>query len=213
MPHIFVVGDSISMHYGPHLAEALGAGFVLARKTGDEAPVRALQGPVRDANGGDSTAVCGWLEAMVASGWCPDLLLLNCGLHDIKTDPVTGAKQVPLDRYRQNLQHIVQLLTSAGIETIWMRTTPVDDATHNANTNRSFFRYAVDVDAYNAVADAVTAAARVTILDLFSFSVSLGLPEAFCDHVHYTESARQRQGVFIAGFVRDYLADHGGRQS
>jgi hypothetical protein len=31
-----------------------------------------------------------------AGGLLADTLLLNCGLHDIKTDLKTGAKQVPL---------------------------------------------------------------------------------------------------------------------
>jgi hypothetical protein len=63
------------------------------------------------------------------------ILLLNCGLHDLRTDPVTGAKQVTLDKYRDNLRELGSLSqTAAGAgEVVWLRITPVVDAVHNAH--------------------------------------------------------------------------------
>ena len=72
-----------------------------------------------------------------------DLLLLNCGLHDIKTDPSTGEQQVPLVQYQKNLQQIVALLQETSVELVWMRTTPCDESVHN-HPDMKFHRFAAD---------------------------------------------------------------------
>ena len=76
---------------------------------------------------------------------------MNCGLHDIKTDIHSGAKQVTLDQYKENLGEIKQLLAAHGIPVIWVRTTPIVDERHNTSQS-SFCRYDQDVVAYNAAA-------------------------------------------------------------
>jgi len=200
-PSLFVIGDSISMHYGPHLERMLAGRFAYARKTGQEPEVAGAPPPVTEPNGGDSAAVLAWLEAMLAGGrFRPDVLLINCGLHDIKTDFATGAKQVPLEAYRRNLRRIVSLLAEAGLRAVWVRTTPVDDATHNSRAG--FGRYAADQRAYNAAADEVMSAAGVPLADLDGFTASLGGPaELYCDHVHFHEPIRRLQAAFLAGWL------------
>jgi hypothetical protein len=115
----------------------------------------------------------------------------------MKTDPHSGAKQVPLAQYRENLTSIVSLVATMGTRLIWVRTTPVDDEQHNSRS-KEFYRYALDVTAYNAVADEIMAAAGVPMIDLFAFTRSLG-DGVFCDHVHYIEPVRKLQAAFIAG--------------
>jgi len=122
---------------------------------------------------------------------------VNCGLHDIKTNPATGAKQVPLDQYRTNLRAIVALL---GAKLIWIRTTPCDERVHNARPGMEFFRYAADGLTYNQAADEIMAAADVPVIDLYTFTVNLG-PELYCDHVHFHEAIREKQAAFIAGWL------------
>jgi len=205
LPKVYVIGDSISMHYGPYLERDLRGLWRYARKEGQEEALLNLDLPqgalaTQGANGGDSSRVLAFLEAKLRQGGLDcDLLLVNCGLHDIKTDPRTGAKQVPLEAYRRNLQRIVGLARGAGLAMAWVRTTPCDEAVHNARNNE-FHRFSADGRAYNAVADEVMAAAAVPSIDLYTFTLNLG-PDLYCDHVHFHEHIRQQQAAYIAGWL------------
>ena len=149
------------------------------------------------ANGGDSALVLRYLDACRARDCHWDVLLANCGLHDLRTDPQTGAKQVEPESYRRNLQAIVdvgRLLTGC---LLWVRTTPVTDSIHNSRS-RAFHRFAADVDGYNEIADGVMRARGVATIDLCRFTRNLG-DGIVIDHVHYAEEARRLQAAFIAG--------------
>lgn len=202
-PRLYVIGDSISMQYGPYLEQYLAGRFTYARKTAEAEARLNLPAPQGD-NGGDSSAVLAFLAGLVATGaLAADLLLVNCGLHDIKTDPASGRKQVGIDDYRRNLEGIVAQARNAAVPLVWVRTTPCDEAVHNTRPGMTFHRFAADCAAYNAVADEVMAAAGVPTIDLHSFTASLG-GEVYCDHVHFHEAVREKQGAYIAGWVDAY---------
>ncbi|MFP4052693.1 MAG: SGNH/GDSL hydrolase family protein [Phycisphaerae bacterium] len=200
-PNVFVLGDSISLQFGPYLQELLAGRYGYARRTGEEEALGDLDHPA-GANGGDSPRVLAYLQALKAEGtWRPDLLLLNCGLHDLKVLTDSGEKQVPPELYRRNLEQIAALLREADVPTVWLRTTPVCDEIHNRG-ERSFYRYASDVAEYNAIADAVMKAAGNPIVDLHGFTESLGEPEeVFCDHVHFVDDVRRMQAAYLAGVI------------
>jgi lysophospholipase L1-like esterase len=205
LPRLFVVGDSISMQYGPYLERFCAGSFSYARKTGDEG-FADLDNPT-GANGGDSAMVRDYLEHYVRAGGPPaDYLLVNCGLHDLKTHPETGAKQIPIGAYEENLVRIVALCGSrdgspGNPRLLWTRTTPVVDEIHNSR-QKEFRRYSADVARYNATADAVMHGYQVPTIDLHSFTERLGPPEKlFIDHVHFSETVRQAQAAYIAGYV------------
>lgn len=198
LPRLFVLGDSISMHYGPFLESALRGVFTYARKTGQE-PQLAGTDVRSDANGGNSAAVLGWLRAMAAGGGVPaDLLLLNCGLHDLKIDATTGGPTIPLDDYRRNLLAILEILRGMKLDAAWVRITPVDDALHLAR--KKFARRQQEVLAYNAVADEVMRAGGVPACDLFTFTTNLGAGVTG-DGVHFLDPVREKQAAFIAGWL------------
>lgn len=199
LPQLFVIGDSISMHYGPYLETMLAGRYRYARKTGQEPEAAALG---QDANGGTSRAVRAWLEAMLASGnFAPDVLLINCGLHDIVIDATTKTYRVSISEYEANLNAIFDRLRWTAITPIWMRTTAVVDEIHNA-PGRQLERHDVDHRAYAEVADRVVAAAGIASIDLCGFSESLGTPESvFCDHVHFHDAVRRLQAAHLAGYV------------
>lgn len=210
MKRVYVVGDSISMHYGPYLAQALQGLMAYERKSEEEA-VGLLLNPAQGANGGDSSMVLAFLKAKLASERLEaDVVVLNCGLWDLRTDPETGQKQIDLDPYRANLDAILGLLEAADIPVVWVRTTPCDEAVHNTG-NIAFYRYATDVDLYNAAADTVMAAHGVPEIDLFTFTTNLG-PDLYCDHVHFNEPVRAQQGAFIAGWLAAWSTGGGGPQ-
>ena len=201
LQRIYIIGDSISIQYGPYLQQYLNGFMDYARKDGEAEALLNLDRP-QGANGGDSSMVLDFLQAAAATRSIrADILLLNCGLHDIKTDPVRGTKQVSLDAYTRNLQAMVPIVQQTlGIKLAWIRTTPCDEKVHNASAQMAFHRYAADCLAYNAAADAVMAAAGVPMIDLHTFTLNLA-PDLYCDHVHFTDPVRRLQAAFIAGWL------------
>ncbi|QDK81924.1 SGNH/GDSL hydrolase family protein [Spirosoma sp. KCTC 42546] len=203
LPKLYVIGDSISMRYGPFLEKYVQGVWQYDRKSDDGQAAKNLDVPV-GANGGDSRMVLEYLKLKAPDkSFQPDVLLLNCGLHDIKRNPETNAIQVDSASYRKNLEAIYQLLHKRNIRLVWMRTTSVEDERHNTRS-KAFKRYARDLDAYNAIADDVMRKHGVSIIDLYTFTRSLG-SEHFVDHVHYDDSAMQLQAGYIAGFLQGLL--------
>lgn len=201
---IFVLGDSISIQYGPFLQHAL-AGFAdVSRKSGLEEALQDLN-RAQGANGGDSRDCRKYLQDMLRSGsFHPDLLLLNCGLHDIKCQTNARQTQVPPAEYRSNLQAILQLLRDGGIPLAWIRTTPVDEAKHNVSTE-GIWRWSADVDRYNAIADDVMRQATIPMIDLHTFTAGFG-PQPTTDGRHFPEPIQRLQAAFLAGWAQGYFA-------
>lgn len=198
LPLVYVIGDSISIQYGPYLEQALAGRFRYDRKSGEAEALLNLDVPM-GANAGDSSRVLDFLQACLQGGqFHPDVLLLNCGLHDIKRHLTHGTCQVPLASYRDNLREVVGLCRHARIRLVWVRCTPVVDEIHNTPTSL-FHRHAGDLAAYNACADDVMKEAGIPVIDLHAFTRGLGNDaEIFCDHVHFSEPVRLKQGTFLA---------------
>ncbi len=198
-PLIYVVGDSISIHYGSALERALRGFCRYDRKSGQSEALLNLDDPM-GANAGDSRRTLAYLEARFATGdFSPTVLLLNCGLHDIKRELGSKTLQVPLDEYRRNLEQIVGLCREQKTSLVWVRTTPVSEVIHN-RPNATFHRFCVDVDTFNTCADTAMAEANVPVIDLFAFTRNRGDDEEmYCDHVHFRNTVREAQGTFIAG--------------
>ena len=93
LPLIVLIGDSIRMGYQDHVASQLaGRAEVWVPKE----------------NGGDSRNVFAHLDQWVFSRQ-PDLVHVNCGLHDLKR--AFGAESaVPLAEYGRNVRQILQRL-------------------------------------------------------------------------------------------------------
>lgn len=203
MREVFVLGDSISMHYGPFLKAMLEGVFRYDRKGGAGESLIDLEKPA-GANGGDSSVVLAYLQWLRDGGRKLDILLVNCGLHDIRTDPLSGAKQIPPDKYFLNLERIINLSLSLSNQMIWIRTTDAQEHIHNER-ERTVHRFHADVAAYNEMADKVMKSRGIPIIDLYRFTRTFG-EEAFCDHVHYAEPVRRQQAAFLAGYIEGRFA-------
>ncbi|HEX8834101.1 MAG TPA: SGNH/GDSL hydrolase family protein [Abditibacteriaceae bacterium] len=196
LPHIFVVGDSISMAYGPYLQRYTAGRFAYARK-GDKIGDIELPHAEHDANGGDSRTVLSYLRALHEAGFRTDYLLLNCGLHDIKREPGTNALQVPPEEYLDNLKAIFPLVIEMALQPVWVRTIPVDEALHTAE-EKGFLRFLADVEEYNRIADETMYAANIPVLDLYSFTQNLG-ENLSPGGVHFSDEVAAQQAAFLAG--------------
>ena len=198
LPKVFVLGSSQTIQFGPYLEKELDGRFRYDRKrdSGGERAEDNLDIP-QGASGGDSSMVLAYLrQRRLHDPIDADILLLQCGLHDIKTDPATGRKQVSIDRFESNLREALKEASLLGLKVVWLRITPVVDEIHNVRSN-SFHRFAADAAAYNAVADRITREAGTAVIDMSPLCESL-IPEAFIDHIHYDHPTRQAQARFIA---------------
>jgi len=203
---IYSVGDSISVQYGEYLGGMLGEKFQVMRRSGDREAQENLNIP-KGSNSGDSNRVLEYLKARTGIGdFRPDLLIFNCGLHDVKRMTSDGGAQVPIAAYRANLEELATQLKLYGIPAAWIRTTHSNDLIHNKNPALGFFRFSADVEAYNHVADEVMKVADIPVIDLAGFTKGLGTDEElFCDHVHFQENVRRLQAAFLAGWIQSYF--------
>lgn len=198
LPGVFVLGASLTIQFGPYLEKELEGRFRYDRKrdSGGERAEDNLDIP-QGASGGDSSMVLSYLQKRrLHDPIDADILLLSCGLHDIKTDPVTGQKQVPIDQFENNLREALKEAALMGLKVVWLRLTPFIEEIHNARS-KSFHRFSADADAYNAIADQVMRESGTTVIDMNPLFESL-LPQSLIDHIHCDHPARQTQARFIA---------------
>src|SRR5438270_696217 len=90
-PKVVLIGDSIRLGYAPGVAARL-AGKAVVVSPPD--------------NGGDSGNVLAHLDEWVVREQ-PDVVHLNCGLHDLKRPRAGGGHQVEPEAYAENLRQIV----------------------------------------------------------------------------------------------------------
>ena len=115
LPKVVLIGDSIRLGYGARVAERL---------RGEAVVISAPE------NGGDSGNVLAHLDEWVIRQK-PDVVHLNCGLHDLKRFKTDGHHQVELDRYAENLRQIVARIregTDAAL--VFAETTPILNERH-----------------------------------------------------------------------------------
>ena len=115
LPRMVLVGDSIRLGYAPGVA---------ARLAGKAVVISPAE------NGGDSANVLTHLNEWVLRQK-PDVVHLNCGLHDLKRAKKDGHHQIEMDRYADNLRRIVARIregTDAAL--VFADTTPILDDRH-----------------------------------------------------------------------------------
>lgn len=199
LPELFVIGDSISIHYGTYLEKYLYELVKYDRKRSE-----IIEGIKFGQNGGDSNQVLDYLRLKFdKKSFTPDYMLLNCGLHDIKRRAPNFELQVSPKKYNDNLNEIFEIVKRKEVIPIWIRTTPVVDSIHNARVD-SFKRYASDLQTYNKIADEICTQKKITIIDLFHFTQHLG-KDQYIDNVHFNEKSRAMQAAYIAGFIQSFI--------
>ncbi len=195
-PKVFVIGDSISIYYGPYLKNSLKGFFSYDRKKDKGEALKNLDNPV-GANGGDSGMVLAYLKELVKDkDFKTDYLLVNCGLHDIKRKSPRGNPQVNLIKYKSNLSEIIYFSKVMDVKLIWVNSTPVADSIHNRRV--PFYRFNQDLINYNKAADSIMLESKIPVIDLYSFTEKY-IPQAYIDHIHYKKDIRGKQADFIAG--------------
>jgi hypothetical protein len=210
LPYLFLIGDSIALHYTEPLKRYLTGRFEMGTRQGYREAIKNLDHP-RGANCGDSSMVLSFVDQVVMRGERrPDFVALNCGLHDIKIDPASGLRQVNEADYAANLAQIFERFILQNIPVIWINTTPVPDERHR-RCCPEISRYEKDVAAYNSIAAKCAHLHEMAVIDLHGFTENLG-PDVYLDHVHYTIPARELQAAFLSGALTQWAAKFGGRK-
>ncbi|AFM41515.1 GDSL-like Lipase/Acylhydrolase [Desulfosporosinus acidiphilus SJ4] len=195
---VFVLGDSISIHYSPFLEKMISSKFKYQQKDQVIDALKDLDKP-NGANAGDSNMVLEYLRDEEKKGVYYDILLVNCGLHDIRVDRNANQIQTEKERYEENLKQICEVTLKMSQRMFWITTTPVIDIIHNRRSE-GFLRYGKDVELYNHLAEKIMDNLQIPIIDLFLFTSSLG-NNIYYDHVHFTEEVRALQAAFISGYL------------
>lgn len=195
---VFVIGDSISLNYGPYLEDMIKSKYNYGRKSDLEDAMEDLDKP-KGANAGDSSMVLDYLKEEDDKGVKYEIVLLNCGLHDIRVDRDTKKIQIDEEDYKKNLNEVIGLANKMAKKVFWITTTPVNDEIHNKR-KVGFLRYNKDVLKYNKIADEIMIENGVSSIDLYTFTSTLG-KDIYKDHVHFKEDIAKMQSSFIAGYL------------
>lgn len=196
--NLFIIGDSVSIHYGPYLKKMIEYKFNYDRKRGIEQALEDLDTPI-GANAGDSKMVLQYLQEEYAKNTKYDILIINCGLHDVRVDRLTNKIQVELKEYEMNLSKIIEVSKSMANKTMWVGLTPVIDEIHNSR-KEGFLRYNNDVVKYDTAAMKIMKALKIPCIDMYNFTQSLG-EDVYSDHVHFKNQVRKLHAAFIAGYL------------
>ena len=154
LPHVLIIGDSISIGYTLPTRELLKGKVNLHRIP---------------TNGGPTTKGLSEIEKWLGNKkW--DLIHFNWGLHDLKymgkdgTNLVPkekgGVVQVPLSDYEKNLEKLVVRMKKSARQLVWRNTTPIPPG--------SKARYVGDSVKYNEAAERVMKRHKIPTLDLFT---------------------------------------------
>lgn len=195
---LHVIGDSISIQYGPYLEKYIEKYFVYSRKEGKPGDLDTPEG----ANAGDSSMVLEYLKKCELENKHWDFIIINCGLHDIKI--YNESYQIDIDQYERNLKQIFKLTKILSHKTIWVKISPVIDDLHNS-LKKEFKRYNRDVIKYNKAAERLAQSNCELIIDLYEFCKSSGGREIYQDHVHFKHEIQKLQAAYIAGHLKVLL--------
>ncbi|MFN8423343.1 MAG: GDSL-type esterase/lipase family protein [Anaerolineae bacterium] len=186
MPRLILLGDSTRRRYEPAVRRLLAAA------------VPSLDVWAPDENCETSERILANLDAWVLSR-SPDIVHLNCGLHDLRWNPGADGPQVTIEAYEANLTAIFGALASRGITTIWATSTPIDEARHAAG--RASRRTLEDVRRYNDVSRRVAARFGAACNDLYAAVDARGAAVLGADGVHFTDDGYAFLAARVAGAI------------
>ena len=180
-PRVLLIGDSISIGYGPAVRRRLRGAAEVVRISGNGRHTRNGLAKLEE-----------WLGE---ERW--DVIHVNFGLHDLKRVGPAGSRQVSPEEYRRNLAVLLDRLRRTGAAVVWATTTPVPPGASD--------RAAGDAARYNAVAAGVLDGRPVRVNDLFAVAAARPALQKPRD-VHFTDAGSRVLGRAVADAVAAALA-------
>lgn len=177
-PKVLLIGDSISMGYGPYATKRLK----------DVADVHKI--PENGAHTRNGLAKLDqWLGK---TPWA--VIHFNWGLHDL----VEGGKAVPIDEYKENMEKLVTRLGKTGAVLIFATTTPVPPKNARKRTD-------ADVVLYNMAAAEIARKHGARINDLYAAAKPRLEEWQQKDDVHFRPAGSEALGEEVAAAIRAAL--------
>ena len=174
LPNVLIIGDSISIGYMKPLEVLL------------KEKANVVHNPGNAAHSGNGLAkIDEWLGD---TKW--DVIHFNHGLHDLKyvgedgkniSTKEGGHIQVPVEKYKENMEAIVARLKKTGGKLIFATTTPYPDKVEGPLREKD------DAERYNAVALDIMKRNEVAIDDLYTFTLPRLNELQMPNNVHFTE--------------------------
>lgn len=186
MKRVVLVGDSTRLRYQPYVEHMLASAAL------------EVSGPTENCE--TSRRIRENLGPWVIDR-SPDVVHLNCGLHDLRYDPGSDRPQVSLEEYAENLDHILATLMADAISVVWATSTPVNERRHQAG--RHSRRYEADVIAYNELSRSVASRYGIPCNDLYQAVEDQGGDAVLgADGVHLTDAGYEFLGRHVARAIR-----------
>ncbi len=189
MQTVMLIGDSIRIGYQDGVCRRLAS--------------RAqVYGP--SSNGGTSRNILDHMDEWLGTNK-PDVIYINCGLHDLRREFGSEVSAVPLNEYAENVRSILQRLRKqTGAAVACALTTPVNQEWHHKN--KPFDRFEADVTAYNLAAAGAANEAGVPVNDLFTVVMKNGRDELLQpDGVHFKPAGYEIIAEQVSGFILKLL--------
>jgi len=192
MKRVMLLGDSIRMSYQAPVA----------RRLADEAEV---WGPEENCQYSLYTlsALPRWLGQFQE----PAVVHWNNGIHDVGHNPHRAPVQMPLEVYRANVGHILDVLLPTRARVVWATMTPVHPQRPFRPDQWSWRNG--EIDAYNAAALEVVTARGIPVNDLHGLVQAD--PDGLLseDQLHLSEAGVEACADAVAAAVRRELTETG----
>lgn len=193
LPKVVLVGDSIRLGYTATVVKQLsGRAEVISPR----------------ANGGDSKNVLSKLTTWVIQEQ-PQVVHLNCGIHDTKKFIETGKFQVSPEEYEANLREIVKRVRAETKATlIFATTTPIlTDRALKARPKAAYTLSGESIEQYNAIARRVMTELNVPINDLHAIFADTEFRDRVIggDGTHFNAEGSTKLGTTVADFITKHL--------
>ncbi len=131
----------------------------------------------------------------------PDIIHLNCGLHDFRFEAGLTRPQNSPEAYRFNLIKIFDALQYFNAKIIWATSTPFIEQWHNSI--KPFKRYERDAVIYNTVSVELAKQYALPINDLYSHLVQMNLPSLVVeDGLHFNTSGSKIIAERIVHYIK-----------
>ena len=187
--NVILIGDSIRIGYQDVVRSALDG-------------IAAVGRP--DENGGNTRNVLAHLEDWAISRR-PDVVHVNCGLHDLRVMRGDADNFVPLAEYGANVERIITgIRERTGAAVIWATTTAINEVRHRSA--KDWTRSEADVVRYNRAAAEVCERLGAPVDDLYAVVMEAGRDSILGpDGVHFTPEGYRLLGEAVARFLRAEL--------
>ncbi len=197
-PTVLILGDSISMGYTPIVRELLADQAAVVRPTVDG----------KDENCEGTLKGVANLNRWLRDAGQPQVIVFNFGLHDLKhVDPTNGRnsndpsnpRQSEPDRYRSQLEEIVERLEKTDAHLLFATTTPVPPGGVKP------FRSVGDPLVYNAIAHQVLEPRGIQIIDFYALAAKNQKKWQQPVNVHFNAQGYRGLAEAVVAAVRPLL--------